>query len=82
MKTLEKIWAWLVWFRYESPVRNFGSNCLDDLRRRLTEGIAIRTGDPVATPRGGPSFWGLNVRCWILAKVVDFLDWVTLPLRL
>ena len=69
MKTLENIWAWLVWFRYESPVRNFGSDCLDYLRWGVTNGIAILNG--------GSVFWGLNVQCWILAKVIDFLEWTT-----
>jgi hypothetical protein len=82
MKTLEKVWAGLVWFRYESPVRNFGSDRLDDLRWGMTNGIAKLRGDPAATLKGGSlsSLSGcLNVRCWILAKVVDFLDWVTPP---
>ena len=77
MKILENIWAWLVWFRYESPVRNFGSDCLDYLRCGVTNGIAILRGNPIATLNGGSVFWGLNVQCWILGNVIDFLEWIT-----
>jgi hypothetical protein len=56
MNVLKAIWEWLVWFCYKSPVRNFGSDRLDDLRQGYR---AVALGDlyrGVFTP---------NAFCWL-----------------
>ena len=63
MNGLKAIWEWLVWFRYKSPVRNFGSDRLDDLLK-----------GPAAW--GDPLLWGYYTKCFLLAVVVELIDWL------
>jgi hypothetical protein len=79
MNALKAIWKWLVWFRYQSPVRNFGSDRLDDLRWAITSGMASVRGlrlrhRPLVL--SDPIFWGHYTKCFLLAKLVELIDWL------
>jgi hypothetical protein len=65
MNVLKALWEWLVWFRYKSPVRNFGSDRLDDLRQGYRD---VAWGDPL--------LWGFYTKCFLLAVVVELIDWL------
>ncbi len=65
MNVLKAIWECLVWFRYKSPVRNFGSDRLDDLRQGYR---AVAWGDPLS--------WGYYTKCFLLAVVIELIDWL------
>jgi hypothetical protein len=56
MNVLKAIWEWFVWFRYKSPVRNFGSDRLDDLRQGYR---AVALGDPLS--------WVYYIKCFPLS---------------
>ncbi len=65
MNVLKALWEWLVWFRYKSPVRNFGSDRLDDLRQGFR---AVAWGD---------LYRGVFTKCFLLAVVVELIDWLS-----
>jgi hypothetical protein len=46
-------------------VRNFGSDRLDDLRQGYH---AVAWGDPL--------WWGYYTKCFLLAVVVELIDWL------